>query len=66
MEMRGPNINERSIVVDKPTKNPNDPFYSQEMINLADEGQKLLDNLNSNKIDLSQPADETIIDRPKS
>ena len=38
MDIRGSNIKMRSITVDKPSDHPNDPFYSQEMIKLADEG----------------------------
>ena len=42
-----------------------DPFYSHDMVKLADEAREQLETVNKNKIDLltnAQPADETVID----
>ena len=44
-----------------------DPFYSQDMVKLADEAAEQLHNTNKHKIDISTPApDETIIEKPLS
>ena len=42
----------------------NDPFYSQEMVTLADEAKEALENINTNKIKTLAPPEDAEVENP--